>query len=40
MPQKIMGEEKEGFWLRQDLESGKVLELGVPLKDVQMEEVG
>ena len=28
------------FWQRQDLVSRKALELGVPPRDVQMEEVG
>ena len=40
MLQWMMGKEEERFWLGQDLESGEVLELGVPPKDVQMEEVG
>ena len=40
MLQQIMGEEEESFWLGQDLESGKALELGVPPKDIQMVEVG
>ena len=40
MPQQMMGEEEEHFWLRQDLESGDLLELGVPPEDIQMEEVG
>ena len=40
MLQCIMGEEEECFWLGQDLESSKVLELGIPPKDIQMEEVG
>ena len=35
----MMDEEEKCFWLRQDLESGMVLELGVPPKDVQMEEM-
>ena len=36
----MIGEEEERFRLGQDLKSGEVLELGVPPKDVQMEEVG
>ena len=39
MPQQMMDKE-ECFWLGQDLESGKALELGVPPPDVQTEEVG
>ena len=34
MPQQMMGEEEECFWLGQDLESGEALELGVPPKDI------
>ena len=30
----MMDEEEKCFWLGQDLESGEVLELGVPPKDV------
>ena len=33
-------EEEKRFWLRQDLASSEILELGVLPKDVQMEEVG
>ena len=33
-------EKEEHFWHRQDLASGKALKLGIPPKDVQMEEVG
>ena len=40
MPQRMLGKKEECFWLGQDLESGKVLELGVLPEDVQMEEVG
>ena len=40
MPQWMMDEEEKRFWLGQDLASSKVLELGIPPKDVQMEEVG
>ena len=36
----MMDEEEKRFWLWQDLESGKALELGIPPKDIQMEEVG
>ena len=32
--------EEKCFWHGQDLVSGEALELGVLLKDVQMEEVG
>ena len=40
MPQQMTDEEVNRFWIGQDLVSGKALELGVPPKDVQMEEVG
>ena len=40
MPQQMLGEKEEHFWLGQDLESGKALELSILPKDVQMEEVG
>ena len=40
MPQRMTVEEEKCFWLGQDLASGETLELGVPPKDVQMEEVG
>ena len=40
MPWQIMVEEEERFWHRQDLASGEALELGVPPKDIQIEEVG
>ena len=40
IPQRITVEEEECFWHGQDLASGKALELGIPPKDVQMEEVG
>ena len=40
MPQQMTDEEEECFWLRPDLESGKALELGIPPKDIQVEEVG
>ena len=40
MPRQMTVEEEECFWCGQDLASGKALELGVPRKDVQMEEVG
>ena len=40
MPQQFMGKEEECFWLGQNLECGKALELGIPPEDVQMEEVG
>ena len=40
MPQQIADKKEKCFWLGQDLESGKELELGAPPKDVQMEEVG
>ena len=33
-------EEEKCFWRSQDLASSKALELGVPPKDIQMEEVG
>ena len=33
-------EEEKHFWCGQDLASSEALELGVPPKDVQMEEVG
>ena len=36
----MMDEEEEHFWLGQELESGKVLEEGVPPPDVQIKEVG
>ena len=36
----MIGEEEKCFWIRQDLVSGKALELGVPPEDIQMEEVG
>ena len=36
----MLGEKEERFWLRQDLESSKALELGVQPEDIQMEEVG
>ena len=35
-----MVEEEKRFWLGQDLVSSEALELGIPPKDVQMEEVG
>ena len=40
MLRQMTVEEEERFWRGQDLASGKALELGVPPKDVQMEEVG
>ena len=40
MPQWMMVEEEKHFWLGQDLASGKALELGIPPRDIQMEEVG
>ena len=40
MPQWMEDEEKKCFWLRQELESSKALELGIPPEDTQMEEVG
>ena len=40
MPWQMTVEEEERFWRRQDLVSGEALELGIPPKDVQMEEVG
>ena len=40
MPWQMTIEEEEHFWRRQDLASGKALELGIPPEDVQMEEVG
>ena len=40
MLQWMTDEEEKHFWLGQDLESSEALELGVPPKDVQMEEVG
>ena len=40
MPWRMTVEEEEHFWCGQDLASGEALELGVPPKDVQMEEVG
>ena len=40
MPQRMMDKEEERFWLRQDLESSKALELGVVPQDIQIEEVG
>ena len=36
----MMVEEEKRFWHGQDLVSGEALELGVPPKDIQMEEVG
>ena len=39
MLQWMMYKKEERFWLGQDLESSKVLELGIPPEDVQMEEV-
>ena len=36
----MMDKEEKRFWLGQDLESSEALELGIPPKDVQMEEVG
>ena len=36
----MMVEEEKRFWCGQDLASGKALELGVPPRDIQMEEVG
>ena len=36
----MMVEEEKCFWHRQDLASGKALELGILPEDVQMEEVG
>ena len=40
MPQQMIDKEEKCFWLGQDLVSGKALELGVPAKDVKIEEVG
>ena len=40
MPQQMTVEEDKHFWHGQDLASGKVLELGILPKDVQMKEVG
>ena len=40
MPQWMMDEADEHFWLGQDLESSRALEYGVPTPNVQMEEVG
>ena len=40
MPRQMTFEEEKRFWYGQDLVSGKALELDVPPKDVQMEEVG
>ena len=40
MLQQMMVKEEKRFWHRQDLASGKALELGVLPRDVQMEEVG
>ena len=40
MPWQMTVEEEKRFWSSQDLVSGKALELGIPPKDVQMEEVG
>ena len=37
---KITVEEEKRFWHGQDLASSKALELGIPPKDMQMEEVG
>ena len=36
----MIDEEEKCFWLGQDLASSKVLELGIPPKDIQIEEVG
>ena len=36
----MMDKEEEHLWLGQDLESGEALEIGIPPKDVQIEEVG
>ena len=40
MPQRMLCKEEKCFWLEQDVESGKVLELGIPPEDIQIEEVG
>ena len=40
MLQWMMDEEEKCFWLGQNLESGEALELGIPPKNIQMEEVG
>ena len=40
MPWQMMVEEEKRFWLSQDLASGKALKVGVPPKDIQIEEVG
>ena len=36
----MMVEEEKRFWCGQDLASSEALELGIPPRDVQMEEVG
>ena len=40
MLRRMMAKEEEAFWLGLDLETGEVLEQGVPPQDVQMEDVG
>ena len=40
MPRQMMVKEEKRFWRGQDLASGKALELGIPPRDIQMEEVG
>ena len=40
MPQWMIDKEEGHFWLRQDLESSKALDLGVLPPDIQMEELG
>ena len=40
MLHQMVDKKEEHFFLRQDLEPGEVLELGITPKDIQMEEVG
>ena len=40
MPRQMRGEEEKCFWGGQDLASSEALELGIPSKDVQMDDVG
>ena len=40
MPQRMAAKEEEAFWLRLDLGTGEDLELGVPLPDLWIEDMG
>ena len=40
MPCGMMVEEEKHFWRGQDLASGEALELGIPPKEIQIEEMG